>query len=310
MGEWDGLEAVGHHIEVGGATGGADGVFVLRGTSEEFVIDEGVGDSAVSSEDAVFAGSEDEVGGFVVGDDEAFFFEVVVDGLSKFGELGLLLGGVIEGSVVGFDGVDAFDPAVEEDVGAEDVDFDARVSGDLSEYFFAASAGLPELEFFRGHVDSEGFLGEDADVFGAVFSAAHFLDEGEFFEGGVEFAVDGAVEGEGIEGDILSDAGPFDDEVEGSGQASGEWACLDAVDGGGAFEALSVGFEPLVFVPVFGHELIDERQAVFGDIEVAFATGVEVDVVGAEDSEEGGFGVKGLEIDGGEMAHCGRFAGR
>ena len=72
---------------------------------------------------------------------------------------------------------------------------------------------------------------------------------------------------------------------------------------------MAVGFEPLVFVPVFGHELVNEWQAMLGDVEVAFAAGVEVDVVGAEDAEEGGLGVEGLEVNSGKMADVRRFAG-
>ena len=224
LGQGRRFEAVAHHVEVGGSSGGTDGVFVVGGSGEEFVIDERVGDAAVAAADAVVAGADDKVAGFMVGDDESLLVEVIVNGLGKLGELSFLSGGIVEGAVVGFDGVDAFDPAVEEDVGAEDVDFDAGVSGDLAEDFFAGAAGLPELEFFWWDVDGEGFLGEDADVFGAVVAASHFFDEGEFFEGGVEFAVDGTVEGEGVEGDILADAGPFDDDIERLGLVAGERA--------------------------------------------------------------------------------------
>src|SRR5690606_14046008 len=97
----------------------------------------------------------------------------------------LLAFGQAKAAVKG-DRVGAADPAVDQDVAAEDVDLDAGVAGELHQDAMCGAAGLPLLHALGRDVDGQRLLGENARSPGAIAAGTELIEEREFLERRVE----------------------------------------------------------------------------------------------------------------------------
>ena len=151
------------------------------------------------------------------------------------------------------------------------------------------ATGLPEGIFFRRRVDSERDFGAKA-VGSVVHDAlAHFGEEAELGEGSEEAGGGDGLLGEGFkefvgdeEGDILGEAGKFNDKI--AGEFSG-WRAAGAVDGAGAAgEAFAEDSEVFAVPPAIGLEVIAPVPGIAADVKFA-AIGLRAEgVVDAEDA--------------------------
>ena len=316
-----GGEAVALALEVVLAAGGEDFGLVLGGAGEELEVDEGVDEVAgvVAEEGGCGggAGADDDVLGLDVEDAEAGLPHVG-DGAAEHevGEGRVRRDGGVGGGGgdgLGLGGGDALDPFIYKNILAVDVELDVAELGLLAGDLGLRAARLPELEALGGDVDGEGLLRADGAGAGG---GAHLEEEGELLVGGVELGLDELVEGEGVDGDLLADTAPFDDEILRRG--AGEGAGADAIDAGGALELFAGGGEPVRCVPAFRAELPKEGAAKRGDVEVR-VVGELVVVVGdpeegagrgrGERRERGGRGIGGCDVHGREKTSTERRGG-
>ncbi len=255
-----GLKAAGHVLEVKPAVGGADGLFVFARPFEQFVIHQRIGNLPVVIAQKAFIRSrpQDDVRRFHVNDVVAFLPEFVVDeaggARQKFRAFPVCQPELFRR----LHRVASLDPAVEDDILAQNVYLHVRMAGDLGADFVLGTPGLPELEALAGHINGQRLLCTDADARRAGLTLAQFHEQRKFLKRTVELRVDELVDRERVERDNLADARPFDDEVQGPAvhQARGH-----AINRAGAFEPLAVGFEPFVGIPVFRQQIFPERQA-------------------------------------------------
>ena len=176
----------------------------------------------------------------------------------------------------GLHGVVPLDPAVQQDVLAQDVYLHSRMARDFGADAVLGASGLPELQPLAGHVNGHGPLRANANVRRAGAAAPQFHEQREFLEGAVEFRVDELVDSESVQRHLFAHARPFDDEVQ---RLAVHPARGHFVNGAGALEPLALFLEPLARVPVFRQQIPPERQSETGQIQIAAIAGLEMEIL-------------------------------
>ncbi len=272
-------------LEIGCAPHGAKLLFPFRCPFQQLEVHQRIGNVPVvlAEELAVFLEPHDEMFRLHVQDAKSFAREFVRAACGQFQHGFPAAFHVRKHLHERFNARDAFDPFIDQDVLAIDVEFD------IAEFlFFPLDLGhrtpcLPKFQFLRGHVDGERTVGAGR---AALKLVAHFHNERKLLVGAVEFRLDEFAEREGVERHGFADAAPFHDEIF---TEPADLSGLNTIHRAGALELFAVLLEPFFFIPVLGFEMFVERHAIAREVQVAAVAGFDMGVMHPQQGDIRGF---------------------